>query len=76
MKKLFFTAIAVIAFSNASMANNRDLVISNKAIEDPYGDCVNASLDFYEHVMDDFNGGGESLSFLNALVDMCDRYKK
>jgi hypothetical protein len=75
MKKLFFTAIATIAFSGASMANSSDLAINNEELG-PRGDCVNASLDFYEHVMDDFNGGGDDLSFLNALVDMCNRYEE
>jgi hypothetical protein len=65
MKKMFFTAIAVVAFSGASIANTvevkKEVVMFN---------CVGAALDYYEAVMDQ-NGGGDDWGFLNSLLSRC-----
>ena len=71
MKKLFFTAIAMIAFSGVSMANT----IEEKEEIVIVDDCQQNVIDYYESVMDEFCGspacGGDNPKLLNALMSIC-----
>jgi hypothetical protein len=86
MKKLVFTALAVLAFSGAAIANTgevkEDVVFSNEnkveaAVVQGPGDnegeatpCENMALDFYELIIS-IEGGEDDLDLLNDLLGTC-----
>ena len=81
MKKVFLSAIMVIAFSGASMANTIEDVSneSNLSIETNVSEevvvtsCVDMMLDAYETVMEIRNNGIEDWTLLNNLLSNCPR---
>ncbi len=78
MKKMFFTAIALVAFSATSMANT----IEVKEVEILEGEkevlilrnptCVLIMTYMYEYYVD-YEGAEESVDFLNLLTSQCDK---
>ncbi len=79
MKKIFFTAIALVAFSATSMANKvevKEVAISEGEKEVVVKkSCMEAALDYYEAVMDQSCGspgcGGDDMAFLNRVTSRC-----
>lgn len=73
MKKLLFTAIAVIAFSGVSMAETTAIKSqSNVEMQQIEATpCQNKALDTYEWLMDNFYSGGDNINLLNALLSNC-----
>lgn len=76
MKKLLFTALAVVAFSGVAMANSVEVeestILNNvlKIVEkqEQATPCEDKALDFYELVID---GGEDNLTLLNELIGAC-----
>lgn len=75
-EKNVFTALAVVAFSGVAMANTveveKELVDIVKFEEG--GDatpCQNMMLDIYDYTIDTYNGGGDDIDLLNALLSNC-----
>jgi hypothetical protein len=84
MKKLVFTALAVVAFSGVAMANTVEVkeavVINNEVkaekanLEGSVGndgeatECENIALDFYEVIIGD---GADNIDLLNELIAAC-----
>jgi hypothetical protein len=81
MKKMFFTAIALVAFSATSMANTaevKEVTISEGEKEVVVKkSCLDIMLDVYEFFMDYECGeigsgcGGDDQVLLNELVGLC-----
>ena len=73
MKKLLFTAIAVIAFSGVSMAETRKAKSEVKVVKEQLEatPCENMAIDIYEYVMNEYNNGGDDIGLLNALLSNC-----
>jgi hypothetical protein len=69
MKKVIFTAIAMIAFSGASMASTKE-ESKVPVAEEETTRCQDAAIDYYEAVMAQ-NGGGDDIRFLNQLLSRC-----
>ncbi len=73
MKKLFFTAIAVIAFSGVSMAGTfedpKDVNAkqTNKEVLKPTP-CQDAALNFYESIV---GNGPDNIPLLQHLLSYC-----
>jgi hypothetical protein len=87
MKKLVFTALAVVAFSGAAMAKTAEVkeeVLVGKesevvilAVQGP-GDseatatpCQDAAINIYEYVMNTYNNGCDNLDLLHNLLAQC-----
>jgi hypothetical protein len=67
MKKVIFTAIAMIAFSGASMANTKE-VKKKVAKEEVMTKCMSAAIAYYEAVMGCCN---DDIAFYNSVVSRC-----
>ncbi|SHL53640.1 hypothetical protein [Flavobacterium saccharophilum] len=73
MKKLFFTAFAVVVFSSVAMANSTELketttlqnVIKVVEVENQATPCENAAIDYYEAT------GSNDPAFFTYLIAMC-----
>ena len=63
MKKLVFTAIAMIAFSSASMANTVEANNDGEATP-----CKNHMIDLYEAMV---GPNEDDIELLNALLNVC-----
>lgn len=77
MKKMFFTAIALIAFSGASMASTKEVKKEKKETKKITKvvvgtECQNKAVTKYELIMDEDCGsvgcGGDDWNLLNALI--------
>jgi len=73
MKKLVFTAIAVIAFSGVSMAETTEVKSDVKVLAEQLEatPCEDRAIDVYEYVMNEYNNGGDDIDLLNALLANC-----
>ena len=82
MKKLFFTAIVMVAFSAVSMANTIEIkeieVIAEKTLIDiEKASCTDIAISAYEFAMDSECGipgsgcGGDSPELLNLFMGWC-----
>ena len=82
MKKMFFTAIALVAFSATSMANTVEVKEVVTPIEENEEvmvkkSCVETMIEIYEYIMDGECGvvgsgcGGDNNALLNELVSGC-----
>lgn len=76
MKKMFFTAIAVVAFSGASMANTKEIKRDKKEAKKitkiaESTPCQEMMLDTYELIMKIRNNGKEDFKLLNDLLSKC-----
>ncbi len=87
MKKVFFTAIAMVAFSAVSFANTIEVKVevvpvekkstNTVKVEDDKRTCQEIMVDVYETIMDGYCGeigsgcGGNSNSLLNYLMSAC-----
>lgn len=65
MKKLFFTAIAMIAFSSASMANTN---AKEETVTKEHHPCVQQWIDDMDVLMD---GYGATFEEAEAIADNC-----
>ena len=78
MKKLVFTAFAVVAFSGVAMANTAEVkeltVLKNEIkvviIQQEENSCQAAVIAYYEQVMEN-RGGGEDTLLLSSLMYNC-----
>ena len=76
MKKLVFTALAVVAFSGVAMANTEEVkkevieIKENKEILEATP-CEDRMIDLYEYAIGD---GPENIALLNKYLNIC--YKK
>lgn len=74
MKKLLFTAIAVIAFSGVSMAETKEVKFNKieisvvKKKEKEATPCQNAAINTYEQLI---GQGADDWDLLNALLSKC-----
>jgi hypothetical protein len=70
MKKLVFTAIAVIAFSGVSMAETTEVKSEVKVLAEQIEatPCEDAAIDFYEAIIED---GEDDIDLLNELLSYC-----
>ena len=74
MKKLLFTAIAVIAFSGVSMAETKEVKNEVEVLKiqlEPNDCCVDNALDVYEFAVSEFYGGCDNINLLNELLAHC-----
>lgn len=76
MKKLLFTALAVVVFSGVTMANNVEAKkLETKVIKENVvlkaTPCQDMMIDIYEYTMNTYNNGGDDISLLNALLSNC-----
>ncbi|WP_130734286.1 hypothetical protein [Flavobacterium sp. J27] len=72
MKKFMFSAVALIAFSFAGMANEnlvKSQIEEEKTIKD-YWDCAKIASDVYDELVDAF-GEEEAMDNANAYFDDC-----
>lgn len=73
MKKLVFTAIAVIAFSGVSMAETTEVKSKSSVVmeqlEDP--SCYDNAIATYEYVIEHYNGGEDDVFLLDFLFSQC-----
>jgi hypothetical protein len=67
MKKIMFTAIAMVAFSGVSMAGTLELEAANQLPIDKVK-CQNAAIDYYIQVIDD---GPDDPVLFNQLMSRC-----
>lgn len=83
MKKMIFTAMAVLAFSAVSMANTievkEEVVVNNESkVENTLNQdeqtatpCEDQAIDNYEYIMCEYNNGGDDIALLNYLLSFC-----
>ncbi|TDE52760.1 hypothetical protein [Flavobacterium sp. GT3P67] len=81
MKKLLFTALAVVAFSGVAMANTaevkEEVIIKNESkvelvvVEEEPSQCELDAVGTYEFFMYEYNDGGDNIDLLNALIAVC-----
>lgn len=79
MKKLVFTAFAVVAFSGVAMANSLEVkestILNNELkiveVQERATPCQDMMIDIYEYTMDTYNCGGDDINLLNALLSNC-----
>jgi hypothetical protein len=80
MKKLFMTAIALIAFNGVSMGSNgiqkaldldQTLEITTKELDK--STCEQTMIDTYNYIMDTYNEGGDDILLLNVLLGSCNQ---
>lgn len=74
MKKLLFTAIAVIAFSGVAMAETKEVKTEVKVVNEQLEatPCQDAAIDLYEYFINDYNGGCDNINLLNSLLSRCE----
>ncbi len=71
MKKVFFSAVALVAFSFAGMANEIEEKKDEKIlIEKDYWDCAKIASDVYNELIENFPVE-EALDNANAYFDDC-----
>ena len=69
MKKLVFTALAVVAFSGAAMAKTEEVKTNLLNIEQvKEKTCEEKAVDIYEGVV---GTGPDNLALLNDLIGLC-----
>lgn len=81
MKKMIFTAMAVLAFSAVSMANTievkEEVVVNNESkvevlnTEGEATQCQETAINIYEFVMNTYNNGVDNLDLLHNLLAQC-----
>jgi len=73
MKKLLFTAIAVIAFSGVSKAETKEVKSGIKVVKIQLQatPCQDAAIDVYEFAVSEFYGGCDDIDLLNRLLSRC-----
>lgn len=70
MKKFFFSAVAMMAFSVESMANNIDLESEDSNFIEDYWDCAKIASDVY-HELIQFFPEEEALDNANQYFNNC-----
>ena len=69
MKKLVFTALAVVAFSGIAMANTAEVKTSSLKVEQvEEKTCKEKAVDIYEGII---GTGSDNLALLNDLIGLC-----
>ena len=69
MKKLLFTAFAVVAFSGVAMAETSKLESKPLKLEQvKEKSCEDRAVDIYEGII---QGGSDNLALLNDLIGLC-----
>ena len=69
MKKLVFTAFAVVAFSGVAMAETSKLESKPLKLEQvKEKSCEDRAVDIYEGII---QGGSDNLALLNDLIGLC-----
>ena len=69
MKKLLFTALAVVAFSGVAMAETSKLESKPLKLEQvKEKSCEDRAVDIYEGII---QGGSDNLALLNDLIGLC-----
>lgn len=70
MKKLLFTALAVVAFSGVSMAETREAISEVKVVKEQLEatPCQDAAINLYELVIGQED---DNIDLLNALLALC-----
>jgi hypothetical protein len=81
MKKLVFTALAVVAFSGVAMAKtgevkeeatlNNEIKVQKVLAEEEPSQCELDAVGTYEFFMYEYNNGGDNIDLLNALIAVC-----
>ena len=80
MKKMIFTAMAVLAFSAVSMANTievkEEVVVNNESkvevlVLEKDKSCTDQAIVNYEYIMCEYNNGGDDIALLNFLLSYC-----
>ncbi len=80
MKKLVFTAFAVVAFSGVAMANTtvvEEVIINSESKSDLIvakvepSQCELDAVGTYEFFMYEYNNGGDNIDLLNSLIAVC-----
>ncbi|WP_159687583.1 hypothetical protein [Flavobacterium sp. 9R] len=75
MKKMIFTAMAVLAFSAVSVANTievkEEVVVNNESKEVIGTPCEDSAINSYEEFINAFHDGEDDLDLLNDLLSVC-----
>lgn len=76
MKKLFFTVVAIVAFSAGSMANTIEVKEQVQIADSSAGACIDDWMGNYNHLRAAGCSDATSISQANRMMEACERDAK